>query len=128
VAAHDSPVPRKGLAVWLTGPIYLLAALGAAFFVLQGPGDLFGYVMGGLIALALGWMLVSSFLSTRQDKHCPECGAESVGRLDPSTTLGLVCTACGWQDPEASSFYLAEEEGSLETLILEKREARGRGA
>lgn len=127
MTAHDPSVPRTGVAVWLTGPVCLLAALAAAYFVLQGPGDLFGYVIGGLIVLALGWALISAFLPAKPDKQCPACGAESVGRLDPHTTRGLVCAECGWQDAEASSFYLAEEEGPLEPMILKGRDARGRG-
>ena len=42
-------------------------------------------------------------------------------RLDPETTQGLRCRACGQVDEEATGWFLAEEEGPLEELVLLQR-------
>ena len=42
------------------------------------------------------------------------------------STRGIRCTACGFRDPDASSFLMAEEEGPLEPTVLRER-GRSRG-
>lgn len=118
---------RVARGAWLI-PLLALAAIVAAFALVQhGPERLFAYALGALFALGFLWIAISVFWPARAERGCPACKRESVRRLDPRTTMGLVCGACGWRDENASSWFLAEEEGPLEELVLRQRAAR-RGA
>ncbi len=122
-----SPSPRPHLLArhpWLIGPL-LLASTGLGFaLVMNAPGTIAIWVLGGGTALALIWILGSAFWPAKADRGCPECGADALRRMDPNTTRGLVCTACGHRDPEASGWFLAEEEGVLDDILAQ--ETRGR--
>lgn len=111
---------------WLIGPL-LVAAVGAGtLFVFRGPDHLFGIAFGLVLGLGFLWILVSTLFPAKPDRTCPECGSESLGRLDPDSTRGLSCSACSWSDATASSFYFAEEEGGLEDLALRDRQSDAR--
>lgn len=120
---------------WLMPPVLLAATACGVLLVLRGPERAFVVSAGIALALVVLWVLVSIFLPARADRTCPACGAESLERLDPRTTHGILCARCGLRDAEQSSFLLAEEEGPLERIVLEERSLRrtargggGRGA
>ncbi len=113
------------LASWLVGPLLLTATLAAVLFILRGPDHLFGVVFGGVLALGLAWILISSLFPGKADRRCPRCGAHALERLDPKTTRGLRCGACGMVDAHTSSFLLAEDEGAtIEDIALRDRTER----
>lgn len=121
--------PRRAWLAWLVAPACLAAVLAAAALVLRGPDGLFGVALTALLGLGFLWIAVSVFSPAKADRRCPSCGALALERLDAGTTRGLRCAACGWTDAAASSFYLAEEEGPLETIVLRERaERRARGS
>lgn len=112
-------------------PPLLLAAAGAGVaVVLMRPAWLFGAVVGALAGAAFLWIAVSVFWPARADRRCPACGRDALGRADPQTTRGVACRACGHQDPDASGWFLAEDEGRpLEAIVLrQRRSRRGRRA
>lgn len=113
--------------MWLLPVVLLLAAGSAITFVLRGAGGIFGWVVGALVVTSLLWVMISVLWPPTADRTCPTCGAEAVRRLDPSTTQGLLCGACGWRDETASSWLLAEEEGPLEDVVLRSRGRSGTG-
>ena len=106
---------------WLIGPI-LLAAIGAGVrLVFAGPDDLFGLCFGIVLGLGVLWVLVCSLFPASADRVCPRCGGRGLERASRETTQGLVCRLCRWEDPTASSFFLAEEEGTFEDVVLRER-------
>jgi ribosomal protein L37AE/L43A len=115
-----APSP-SGRGSWLLPPL-LVAAVACSVLLVRG--DLsghFGLTFGLLVALGLGWVLVSVFFPARADRRCQSCGSESLERLDPQSTQGLRCSSCGWCDAEASAWLIAEEEGPLEHTVLRQR-------
>lgn len=111
-------------AAWLVLPLSMAAAAGGCWLALRHPAWLFPIVATAGAGLAFLWVFVSSLSPSLADRTCPECGAESLVRLDPDTTQGVRCTACGHRDGSASSFFLAEEEGPLEEIVLAERRSR----
>ena len=120
VPSSKSAGPRLGLLGWLVPPLLLASTGFAVWIVKTGPAGMFGWVVGGLVVLALGWILVSALFPGKADRTCPACGRDTVVRIDESTR-GLVCKACHYRDDNASSFFLAEEEGALEPELLARR-------
>ncbi len=118
---------RTALVAWMIGPIGLLSVAAGVLFVRQGPGEAFAVTISILGGVVLLWVLVSIFSAARADKTCPQCGSEGLRQLDPDTTLGVTCAACGFADEAASSFYLAEETGSLEHTVLRERRRKRTG-
>ena len=111
---------RPGLVLLL--PLLLLCAVGAGVaLVFLRPPWLPTLVLSLVIGAGFLWALVGVFWPNRVDRTCPACGSEALTRVDPRTTLGLRCTACEHVDPTASGWFLAEEEGSLEDLVLRQR-------
>lgn len=110
----------RGVAGWLVPPLLLGATAFGVWVVLAGPSGMFGWVVGALVVLALGWVLVSSLFPGSADRTCPACGRDTLVRLDDSTR-GVVCKACHHRDETASAFFLAEEEGALEPELLARR-------
>ena len=108
---------------WLIGPLLMASTALGLGLVLNAPDGLAVWILGAVGGLALIWILSTVFWPAHADRTCPECGAQGLQRLDPATTRGLVCTACGHTDPEASGWFLAEEEGVLDELI--KKRPRG---
>ena len=110
---------------WLVAPLLLAATSASILLVLRGPDELFGVAFGLVLALGLAWILVSSLFPARADRTCPECGKRALTRLDPHSTHGLRCRACGWRDASASAFLLAEDDGdALEDIVLRERRFR----
>jgi hypothetical protein len=123
-AAAPPPRPARAggrrLAGWFLPPLLLASTAFGVWVVLTGPAALFGWIVGALLALALGWVLVSSLFPGSADRTCPACGRDTLVRMDESTR-GLVCKSCHFRDATSSSFLLAEEEGALEPELLARR-------
>lgn len=105
-------------------PSLLAATACAVAFVLRGPDQVFGIAAAVLFGLAILWILISVFSPARAERICSSCGAEALRRLDPQTTRGIICAACGFVDEQHSAFLLAEEEGPLEPIVLRERALR----
>ena len=107
---------------WLITVVLLTAVLGGAALVFWQPPWLMPatlFTVFGIIGL---WVAVSAFWPARADRSCPECGEEALVRLEQDSTMGVRCTACEHVDREATSWFLAEEEGvPLEDLVLRQR-------
>ena len=109
-------------------PLLLLAAVaGGVLVVRNGPGWLGPAAITLLVGSGLVWVGVSVFWPAKADRRCQACGEEALERLDPETTQGLRCGACGHVDEEATGWFLAEEEGPLEELVLRQRARKRRG-
>jgi hypothetical protein len=114
----------SALVGWAVAPLSLLAVGAGVLFVRQGPALAFVVTMSILVGAVLLWVLVSVFSASKADRSCPQCGSESLERLDADTTHGVRCGACEFTDETASSFYLAEQEGALEPMILRERQRK----
>jgi hypothetical protein len=112
---------RSAIAAWLVAPTLLAATATGILFVMRGPDRFFAYAVSTLFALAVAWVLISVFFPAAPERTCPRCGGGTLQRLDASTLRGVACSACGFADPEQSSFLMAEEEGSIEFLVLSER-------
>lgn len=103
-------------------PVLVFGAIALSILILRAGGpDLPFVLLGAVLVLALAWILISSLNPARADRTCPECGEEALERLDPATTRGVVCSCCGHTDRDVSSWYLAEEETTLEEIVLAER-------
>ena len=122
-ARRPSGAPPR-LAAWFLPPILLGSVFAGISLVFRGPDEWFGWTLAVLLGLGIGWVAVSALLPARADRRCPACGKEALRRLDPRTTRGVTCSACGYTDELASSFYLAEAEGPLEEIVLRERASR----
>lgn len=106
---------------WLF-PLVLLSAVGlGGALIVWRPDWLAGAVIAVVVGAGFLWLGVSVFWPNEPSRSCPKCGEDTLVRLDPETTLGLRCTACPYEDAEASSWFLAEEEGPLEHMVLRQR-------
>ncbi len=63
-----------------------------------------------LIALPVGYLLVSALSPSKTDRKCPECGQDGLVPLVPGAPQGTRCTRCGRVDEAASTAYLDTEE------------------
>ena len=116
---------RESRAAWLAAPLLLAAIAAGATFVLRGPDGVFGIAFGLVLALGLGWILVSALFPARAERTCPQCGQDALERLDPDSAQGVVCRLCAWADESASAFLLLEDDGRpFEDIVLR---GRGRG-
>lgn len=126
--ARPAPGRLHALAGWLVAPLCLSAVAAAMLLVFRGPDGLFGFAFGLVLALGLAWILACSLFPAKADRTCPQCSRRALSRLDRRSTHGLVCRACGWRDESASSFLLAEDDGSpFEDVVLRERHARRPG-
>lgn len=117
--------PRSAERLAWALPLVLLAAVGGGVAVVRnGPGWLGPAAIALLVGAGLGWVCVSVFWPAKADRRCKVCGEEALERLDPETTQGLRCRSCGDVDEEATGWFLAEEEGPLEELVLLQRARR----
>lgn len=121
VRARRRPGTPPRLAAWFLPPILLCSVWAGISLVFRGPDEMFAWTMGVLLGLGVGWIAISALLPSRADRRCPACGREALRRLDPRTTRGVQCSACGHVDELRSSFYLAEAEGPLEEIVLRER-------
>lgn len=103
-------------------PLVMLCGvgLGGALIFLR-PEGLFVWFAVGSVLVIVGWVGISALFPATADRKCPACGEDALVRLDPDTHRGLACSACAWTDESASSFFLAEEEGALEEVVLRER-------
>jgi hypothetical protein len=112
---------RRARGAWLIGPA-ILAAIGAGMrIVVHGPDWIFAVSLGLLLGIGLLWILVSVLFPAKAERTCPACSGKGLERLDPQSLHGVQCRLCGWSDPAASSFLLAEEEGTFEDIVLHER-------
>lgn len=119
---------RSAIAAWLVAPTLLAATATGILFVMRGPDRFFAYAAATLFALAVAWVLICVFFPAAPERTCPRCGRGTLQRLDAGTLRGVACSACGFADPEQSSFLMAEEEGSIESLVLSERALSRSGA
>lgn len=109
---------------WLVAPL-CLGAVGASVLVVRGPGlALVGATLVVLFGAVFLWVAVSVFSPAVPDKVCPRCGEARIEPLDADSTQGIRCSGCGFVDPAASSFYLAEESGSLARIAARRGRRR----
>jgi hypothetical protein len=108
--------------LWLAPACSLAAVLGGVAIVQAGPVAWFGAVLVLLAVIPAGWVLVSALFPGKAERRCPACGRVALERASTDATHGLACRACGWEDPSASAWLLAEEEGTvLEHVVLARR-------
>ena len=113
--------------IWWILPLLVFGAIALAIGLLRTSGPSLPFVLLGVVlVLGLLWIIISTLNPARADRTCPECGEEALERLDPETTRGVVCSCCGHTDQDVSSWYLAEEETTLEHIVLAER-ARASG-
>lgn len=124
VRPRRPPGAPPRLAAWFLPPILLASVFAGMAVVFRGPDEWFGWAMAILLGLGLLWIAISALLPSGADRRCPACGKEALRRLDPRTTRGVICSACGHTDELQSSFYLAEAEGPLEEIVLRERSSR----
>lgn len=129
--AHDAAASEgrrrrwERVGAWLVAPLLMGATAAGVLFVMRGPDQVFGAVFTGVLALGLAWILISSLFPGRADRRCPRCTQQGLERLDPRSTRGVRCRACGMVDAHASSFLLAEDDGAqLEDVALRARSKR----
>ena len=127
--------PKKtepGLLLQILMPLVMLASVGLVLVLVVRPGGAPSpLVIGGIVVLLFAWIGVSVLWPARADRSCPDCKQPALVRIDPTSAVGLRCTACAWNDTTASGWYLAEEElEALEPLALEqrRRKALAKGA
>ena len=113
---------------WLIAPLLLSAVGAGTLFVFRGPDHLFGIAFGLVLGLGFLWILVSTMFPSKPDRTCPSCGGETLERLDATSTRGVTCSACSWNDETLSSFYMAEEEDEPGDFLLPGPPAEGPGA
>ena len=107
---------------WLIPPAFLFATLLGVSIVLSGPIELYGFALTALFVVGVLWTLISVFFPGRAELTCPRCSAAALGRLSLDSVTGIRCAACGFEDPDASSWMIAEQEGvPLEGIVMENR-------
>ena len=117
--------PRLQSVLAALAPLLLLGAVALAVAVINlGADSIVGWVGAAVGGTVVVWILAASLWPAKADRTCPSCGEEALERLDPDTTMGLRCTACGHTDPTKSGWFLAEDEGPLEELALRQRAAK----
>ena len=115
----SSPLARW---VWWLFPLLVFGAVAATFGLLNYVGPSLPFILlGAVLALGVAWILASSISPSKADRTCPECKKHTLERLDPNTTRGVICSHCGHTDRDISAWYLAEEETTLEEIVLAER-------
>jgi len=108
--------------LWWILPLFAIGAVAVAVWLLSvGGTKLPAVILGATLLIGFGWILVSALHPAQADRVCPECGEEALQRLDPETTRGVTCASCGHTDRDESSWFLAEEETTLEEIVLKER-------
>lgn len=116
-----TPPPLARWAWWLF-PLLVFSAVAATFGLLNYVGPSLPFILlGAVLALGFVWILASSISPAKADRTCPECKEQALERLDPNTTRGVICSHCGHIDRDISAWYLAEEETTLEEIVLAER-------
>lgn len=117
-----SPSPIRSW-IPLMMPLLFLGAIAlATAIVALRPDSILTWVGFGGAGLVLLWLAATTFWPARADRSCPQCGQETLERMDPATTMGLRCTRCSFEDDAASGWFLAEEEEpDLDSLVRRQR-------
>ena len=95
---------------WLYPVVLLGATACGVAFVIRGPTRAFGIALGASLAVVVGWILVSVLFPSTTHTVCPRCERTGLRRARSDTTRGVRCAHCGYEDADASSFLIAEEE------------------
>src|SRR5262249_37526493 len=101
--SERSPLRPGSSRAWLPGPVMTAAAPRGRLPGLPGPGRAFAVAPARVPGTVLVWVLTSVLWPGRADRTCPACGEQSLLRLDPGSTQGIVCSACGHEDAAESS-------------------------
>lgn len=117
----DTVTAMRRLLPHLVPVAMILAVVLGVALVLRRPSGLLTVVLAVMLVVPALWIGISALWPARADRTCPRCGADALERLDPETTTGVSCRACGWVDETASAWLLAEEEGPLEDAVLRQR-------
>ncbi|MCE9584192.1 MAG: hypothetical protein K8T20_17035 [Planctomycetes bacterium] len=69
--------------------------------------------IGGVLCVAamlipFAYILVCTLYPSWGDTKCPRCGKPALRRPDSANPVGVVCDACGYEDPELYRAYLNE--------------------
>jgi hypothetical protein len=115
--------PHAWLA-WLMPLVMLLAIVLGAVIVRGQPRVALYVILTVMLLIPVLWVLVSALWPGTADRGCPGCGKDTLVRSDSESTVGLECPSCGWRDETASAWFLAEEEGPLEDIVLRQRGRR----
>ncbi len=110
----------KSSGYWMP-PLFLGSVLFGIVLLTRRPDGLWAYVVGAIFVVVFGWFLVSTLWPGRAERKCPACEQEGLTRLSEESHRGLRCTLCGFEDENASSFFIAEEEGTLEETVMLER-------
>ena len=113
--------PRTNVLIWLLPPGMVLAVAVGAWIVRGQPLGVLGYVLAAMLLIPLAWVVISALWPASADRKCPACGRDSLVRMSEESTMGLECRSCNWRDESASSWFLAEEEGPLEDVVMLQR-------
>lgn len=122
----STPTRPRGLdrIAWAI-PLVMLGAIAVGVLIVRNaPGWIGPAMVSVLVGAGLLWVGVSVFWPAKADRKCPRCEEEALERLDPDTTQGLKCASCGFVDEQATGWFLAEDEGPLEDLVLRQRAAK----
>jgi hypothetical protein len=123
----EFPRPTESHA-WLTilVPFLFLGAIAGGVLIIRSePAWLLGTVLGLMLVTAICWIVISALWPAQADRTCPECGQETIERVDPEEVRGLTCSACDWEDPTASAWLLAEDEEPALEHLVQRRRPRG---
>jgi len=106
---------------WLFPLVMMLAVVLGAVIVRGQPRVALGVILTLMLLIPVVWVLVSVLWPGTADRGCPGCGEDTLVRSNPESTVGLECPSCGWHDEVASGWFLAEEEGLMEDIVLRQR-------
>ena len=112
---------RPSTLSWLIPILGMGAVVVSAAILRTTPLWLGVVVLAVVLAAVILWVTASILWPAKADRRCPVCGEEGLVRMDPEGVRGLRCELCGHSDPDASAWYLAEEEGPLEEIVLGRR-------
>jgi hypothetical protein len=91
-----------------------LAVAGVTFLLLRESAKTIAIALGvGAVFMPILWLLVSTLRPAMPERHCPECGAESLRLLVPEEKVGARCPACGFEDAELYVPYLIDVDDAL---------------
>ena len=118
---ESAPTARPANTGYWMPPLFLGSVLLGIVLLTRRPDGLWAYVVGAIFVVVFGWFLVSTLWPSRAERNCPACEREGLTRLSEESHRGLRCTLCGFEDENASSFFIAEEEGTLEETVMLER-------
>jgi len=109
-------------ASWFVTPLMLMAVVLGLALVFLNPAGLALLVIGGVVLAFVLWIVISLFFPGRADPRCPKCGELGLEASELDDVQGIRCSACGFEDAEASSWMFAEgRDGPLENIVMKSR-------